>query len=320
MQGTTSDAGGGTRFATLRSLRLGQMRNFVIAELKGVLKDLQLKTSGLKGDLQHRIEVRALRTAAGQTASFTAVCLSCPTRAIYRRRILTTRTLRRAWPSSGATATASDARRPSARCVLTAADTASRLAPPSPSLLARSLASCRPCSPRSPSLRTKRVRPRAGRRRRRPRARFTARRWAWRPARRASPPRSAACRCRSTWAPGARTASPPRRRPRRCRCRRSRSTATSSSRSSRPSRRRHGCGGASRRRAACACVCRAHRAPSCLTFIRLRASPRARSHPHGGAVLTTAVLQFTVAREFQARVQDAARQHHAAATTAAASA
>ena len=31
-------------------------------ELKGVLKDLQLKTSGLKGDLQHRIEVRALLT------------------------------------------------------------------------------------------------------------------------------------------------------------------------------------------------------------------------------------------------------------------
>ena len=34
----SADAGGGTRFASLRNLRLGQMRNFVIAELKGVLK------------------------------------------------------------------------------------------------------------------------------------------------------------------------------------------------------------------------------------------------------------------------------------------
>ena len=78
----SADAGGGTRFASLRNLRLGQMRNFVIAELKGVLKDLQLKTSGLKGDLQHRIEVRALLTRPPARLRASGVSLSLvPTRA-----------------------------------------------------------------------------------------------------------------------------------------------------------------------------------------------------------------------------------------------
>ena len=49
--------GASSRFNQLRTQRLGQMRGFVIAELKGVLKELSLKTSGLKGELQQRIEV-----------------------------------------------------------------------------------------------------------------------------------------------------------------------------------------------------------------------------------------------------------------------